>query len=316
MKTTTLLTTLLLVTLPIGALSAQDGAIPVESAPVQDDVPTMAEAGALLGGGDPAGAAAAFKKIAAAEPDNAQAHHMIGYCLHMSGDLEAALAAHIKASEFPTVRPVALYNCACVHALLERPDAALEFLTKSVEAGFNNADQLVVDSDMDNLRGDARFAKILSGLRGEAPGVVNLATMNAARRFDFWTGQWETVSGEAVYGHASVNRTFGGRGFQQTATALDGTVRSSSQYIFRAQSQSWRQLWMDGDGSYAVLEGGLDGDRMVMTMTSLDGVAQVSGRSVFSNITADGFDYEWQTSADGGQTWSEGNSVRFRKRAN
>ena len=59
---------------------------------------------------------------------------------------------------------------------------------------------------------------------------------------------------------------------------------------------------------------GLDGDRMVMTMTHLDGVPMVSGRSVFSNITAAGFDYVWQTSTDGGQTWSDGNPVRFRKR--
>ena len=306
-------TPLLLLALALPAATLAAG----PSAPlVQDDVPTMQEAGALLQAGDPMGAAKAYRAICAAQPDNAQAHHMLGYCLHMAGELEAALQAHLAASEFPAVRPVALYNCACVHALLGRTDAAFEFLTKSVEAGFNNADQLVVDTDMDSLRGDARFAKLLAEMRGEdGDEAVDLSAMAAARRMDFWLGNWDTVRGDEVYGGAMVTRTFGGRGLQQVATAPDGTTRSRSHYTFLAATGTWRQLWMDGDGSYAVLEGGLVGDAMVLTMVSVDGVPQVTGRSVFSNITAAGFDYEWQTSSDGGQTWAAGTTVRFRKRA-
>lgn len=316
MKTTTLLLATLAPTVPTGLLAAEPSTPLAIPEAVQDDEPTMQEADALLAAGDTLAAAAAYGKIAEAQPENARAHHLKGYCLHLAGELEQALEAHLEAAEFPSVRPVALYNCACVHALQERPDAAFEFLEKAMEAGFSNADQLVVDSDMDNLRGDPRFEEILEEMRGGAAGPVDLSQMSPARRFDFWIGSWETVSNGQVYGTATVERTFGGRGLRQVAKASDGTMRSISNYVFDSGDGKWRQVWMDGEGSYAVLEGGLEDDRMVLTMTSLDGQPRVAGRSVFSNITAEGFDYRWQTSEDGGETWSEGTPVRFRKAAN
>lgn len=314
MKIRTLCLIALTFTLPAATLSAQDSQ-PTQQI-VQDDVPTLQEAGALLQAGDVAGAIAAYRSLAAAEPTNAQAHHMVGYCLHMAGQLDAALKAHLVAAEFPAVRATALYNCACVHAMLGRSDAAFEFLARSREAGFNNADQLAVDSDMDNLRGDARFSAILTDMRGGADGVVDLGAMQAVRRFDFWSGQWETVIDGLVYGSATVTRNFGGRGFQQNAMAPDGNLRSTSQYTFSAANGTWKQIWMDGESSHAVLVGGLFGNQMIMTMVSVDGTAQVSGRSIFSNISSGSFEYEWQSSADGGQTWQAGTQVTFRKAQN
>ena len=46
----------------------------------------------------------------------------LGYSLHALGRLDAAITAHRKAAEFANIRPVALYNLGCAHALNKNKD--------------------------------------------------------------------------------------------------------------------------------------------------------------------------------------------------
>ena len=128
--------TLLVGLLAAGAF-AQDGAKPKGD---QDKI--AQEATAAFSDGRWEDAATHYGKLAESDPRNANAWFRLGYALHALGRLDEALKAHQKAAEFPSVRPTALYNVACVHALRGDKDQALSALEKAASAGFANADHL------------------------------------------------------------------------------------------------------------------------------------------------------------------------------
>jgi hypothetical protein len=53
------------------------------------------------------------------------------------------------------------YNLACTHSRLGQIDAALDALRTALELGYDNFDHLRRDSDLENLRTDRRFLKLL-----------------------------------------------------------------------------------------------------------------------------------------------------------
>jgi Tfp pilus assembly protein PilF len=110
-------------------------------------------------------AVAAFQKLTEADPKDGRAWHMLGYCLHAEGKLDEALKIHQKACEFPDVAAVASYNAACVFALKKDKENALSWLEKAVERGFSQPEYLETDTDLDFLRKEPRFEKILAGVQ-------------------------------------------------------------------------------------------------------------------------------------------------------
>ena len=58
-----------------------------------------------------------------------------------------------------------VYNLTCAHSLLHQADEAIRYLGETVDAGFADYDHVVKDSDLDFLRGDVRFQKLLSRLK-------------------------------------------------------------------------------------------------------------------------------------------------------
>ena len=135
-------------------------------------------------------AAKSYKTILEHDKKDAQAWHRLGFSLHALGKLDEALKAHHAATEFPAVAGVATYNIACVHALRKEKDEAFKWLNKAVEAGFTNADHLAGDSDMDGLREDPRFSKLVASMT-EAPKRVRAfasATPRTSVRYLLWGG--------------------------------------------------------------------------------------------------------------------------------
>jgi len=53
------------------------------------------------------------------------------------------------------------YNVACGYALLGKKDEAIEWLQKSIKAGWSNFEHMESDPDLDSLRNDPRYKKII-----------------------------------------------------------------------------------------------------------------------------------------------------------
>jgi tetratricopeptide (TPR) repeat protein len=56
----------------------------------------------------------------------------------------------------------ALYNSACAYSLLGKKTEAVEFLRKAVEAGFTDFRHIEADSDLDNIRGEEGYKKLIA----------------------------------------------------------------------------------------------------------------------------------------------------------
>lgn len=221
-------------------------------------------------------AAAGFRKLTEVAPKNGRAWHMLGYSLHAAGKLDAALEAHLKAVEFSEFAPIATYNVACVHALKGETDAAFAWLDKAVERGFNNPDQLAIDTDMDSLREDARFKQLVQSLRkaGYAKSkaaplqTFAVAKQRQSSRVLFWRGQgspgqvlvqygtprWNpAMAGQIESGKAKGKRWRMGQDFWTTLdTNIDLEVagtRIAAGYYYLAMQQSG-----EGDFQLVVLD--------------------------------------------------------------
>lgn len=91
------------------------------------------------------------------EPESGHAWFTLARAQQANGNLEAAIAAGLKASGFASVRASSFYNLACAYALKGDTEHALMAVAAAKRAGFADRDQMMKDSDLASLRGDKRF---------------------------------------------------------------------------------------------------------------------------------------------------------------
>lgn len=81
------------------------------------------------------------------------------------GDLVGAERELMQARERDATESLIYYNLAIVRLRQQQPDEALRQLEAAFMAGFSHFDAMDKDSDMDSLRADPRFRKLLSVYR-------------------------------------------------------------------------------------------------------------------------------------------------------
>ena len=84
-----------------------------------------------------------------------------GYALHQGDNYIEAINAFSHSISLGYRQATAMYNVACGYALLNDKENALFWLDRSIAVGFDRADLLRVDSDLDPLRSDPRFKEIV-----------------------------------------------------------------------------------------------------------------------------------------------------------
>jgi len=93
---------------------------------------------------------------------DAEALHTLAYSQHVTGDLDTAAANYQRAIEAGFDRAfVSWYNLACIRARQGETDGALDALERSIESGFTNFELLRTDAELESIRGEARFDKLL-----------------------------------------------------------------------------------------------------------------------------------------------------------
>ena len=131
------------------------------------------------------------------------------------------------------------------------------------------------------------------------------------RQMDFWLGRWD-VQWDATPGNP------GGRGTNTVTRAYDGCVIQEafdggpvsgnlighSVSTYHAPLRRWRQTWVDNQGGYFALVGGQEGDRFILVSSRPGDNAPVD-RMVFEDIREDAFTWRWQTTPDGGASWTD-----------
>ncbi|HEV7747781.1 MAG TPA: tetratricopeptide repeat protein [Pyrinomonadaceae bacterium] len=87
-----------------------------------------------------------------------------GYQMHNSDRFEEAIEAFKRAADLGHRKATAMYNIACGYSLLNDKENALVWLQQALDNGFEGADYLWDDSDLDPLRSDSRFKQILASV--------------------------------------------------------------------------------------------------------------------------------------------------------
>ncbi|MFY0577727.1 DJ-1/PfpI family protein [Cystobacter fuscus] len=105
-----------------------------------------------------------YRELLKEQPSDAALWNQLAQTLTVMKDYDGAIEAYTHVAESKELRLAAFYNTACVYSLKADNDRALEYLGKAVEAGLKGTSALS-DPDLENVRKDARFQKLITRLR-------------------------------------------------------------------------------------------------------------------------------------------------------
>jgi len=244
-------------------------------------------------------AAAAFGEVLKDEPNNGRAWYFWGMSLHSLGKYEQAIAAFEKNVAIAK-NPNSMYNIACGYSRLNQADKAFEWLEKALKNGaFVNIE---TDSDLENIRKDARFKKML-----ELADRVKRPCMYSAeaRQFDFWVGDWDVfnIAGQKV-GINSIQFFSNGCGLMENWTsALGGDGKSIN--FYDAGTQKWYQSWIGSGGGALLYSGSFSGGAMRFEGFTIgqDGKKTLQ-KLTFFKVDENTVRQLAETSSDDGKTWT------------
>ncbi|KAA3609526.1 MAG: tetratricopeptide repeat protein [Planctomycetota bacterium] len=208
------------------------------------------------------GAVEAYSAYLFLHPENGQAHFQCGYAAIASGRLEVAETCFQKSLELGFAPPISTYNLACTYSRMGKIDAALASLEAAVGRGFQDLEQLKNDSDLEALRGEKGYHKIVKRLQG-----LN----DQAHRMQFWVGRWEVSDADGKrLGTDLIVPQLQGRVLHETWTGEDG-YQGVSISTYDPERGVWRQTWMDANGRVVDLEGRWENGSMAMETLNTEG---------------------------------------------
>jgi Protein of unknown function (DUF1579) len=141
------------------------------------------------------------------------------------------------------------------------------------------------------------------------------------KQLEFWVGDWDLTwpgnnSGTTDHGTNSVRRILDGCIVQENFSAANaGHLRGQSVSIFDVTANKWKQTWVDNEGGCLDFVGEFKDAQMILAReaTRPDGT-KLFQRMVFKNITHDEFDWSWESSKDGGRSWTVVWPIHYKRR--
>ncbi len=245
-----------------------------------------------------------YSQIVATAP-NPRAWYRLGVSLNKTGEKDKAIEAFEKGRALGLPPQFAEYGIATVFASKRDKDRAFEHLEKAAQNGLSQPDQLSTDTDLAELKSDARFTKILEMVTHNQKPCAYAAEN---RQFDFWLGEWSVVTskGETAAGDSRIELILEDCVVQENWTSAGNIGYSGKSYnIYNAALKRWEQYWVDNAGGNIFFYGGLkDGAMDYWT----DEIPQPDGKKLkrhlqFIKLGPDKVRQFSQGSNDGGKTW-------------
>jgi hypothetical protein len=154
------------------------------------------------------------------------------------------------------------------------------------------------------------------GLGGAPTGPVGRPCVAAEyRQFDFWVGQWEVqIFGTgAPSGSNIITSELGGCAvFEDYA---NGGYVGRSLNTYDAAGDEWHQHWMANDGVPLVLDGEFTGGSMTLQGLRPSPAGTVLDRINWTALAPDQVRQFWESSLDGGETFTVSFDGLYRRRA-
>jgi hypothetical protein len=130
--------------------------------------------------------------------------------------------------------------------------------------------------------------------------------------FDFWVGDWTArwtlPDGTQGRGRNHIAKILEGSVIEESFEEAQGSKQprllGRSLTVLEKSSGTWRQSWADNQGGFFAFRATTEGSRRIlMTDWKTESAQRRSQRMVFYNIAADTFDWDWESTTDGGVNW-------------
>jgi tetratricopeptide (TPR) repeat protein len=104
------------------------------------------------------------ERVLESNPHHYDALALLGDAYTRNGEYQKGLELDLRLAELKPDNGVVAYNLACSYALTGQADNALCNLSKAVELGYNDVEQLCMDNDLALLKSDPRFQTLVQKL--------------------------------------------------------------------------------------------------------------------------------------------------------
>lgn len=243
----------------------------------------------------------AFGDVLKTEPQNGRAWYMLGKSLHTLGKFEQAISAFEKNVAIAQ-NPASMYNIACAYSRLKQVDKAFESLDQAIKIAPGVLASAASDPDLENLRNDARFAKLMDSVdRALKPCKYSAES----RQFDFWIGNWDVFTTQGQKAGTNVIEVFAeGCSLMENWTATGGGNGKSINY-YDASTQKWYQHWIGSGGGAVRYSGGFKNGSLVYEAETLGANGKkLLNRLTFSKNEDNTVRQFGEISNDDGKTWT------------
>lgn len=152
----------------------------------------------------------------------------------------------------------------------------------------------------------------LTGIPLDIFSQNKIESLEPEQYFDFWVGNWELTweapDGSMETGSNRVEKVLDGTVILENFEAKSGRFKGykgKSFSVYHKQTESWRQTWVDNNQGYIDLKGIIDADKRIFQSErpGPDG-NMMKNRMVFYDISDDSLTWDWESSSDGGETWT------------
>lgn len=105
-----------------------------------------------------------FERILNRDPNYVDVLVNLGELFSRKGCHKRALQVDLRLAGLRPNEPTVQYNLCCSYAVLNQPVDAIEALRRSVRAGFDDVEHLLLDADLDSLRPLPAFQEVVREL--------------------------------------------------------------------------------------------------------------------------------------------------------
>ena len=205
-----------------------------------------------------------------------------------------AAAAYQEIAEREPANSLALIRLARSRAANGQPTEALTALDAWFATGSGAYQVAMSLPEFGTLRDDPRFVSIVEAHKPcKTPEY---------RQFDFWVGDWNVESSAApgTTSRNTITLVNDGCTLREEYTTPVGYAGTSLNF-YDARRKAWHQTWIDNQGGGLVLEGGLEGESMVLQSA---GDSQTVQRIRWTKLEDGRVRQHWESTSDGGKTWA------------
>ncbi len=146
-------------------------------------------------------------------------------------------------------------------------------------------------------------------------GAQSAPTCDSAdhRAFDFWVGDWDVTSNGKPAGTNLVTLEENRCVLHEHWTGTSGNTGQSFNFFDR-QIGKWRQVWIDNGGNPLDLSGNYQDGKMILVGVTNTQTGQAQQKITFTKNPDGTVRQLWESSTDGGKTWSVAFDGLYRKK--